>query len=240
MPDQLIKHLEWDTTFFNFRVGRLLAQNREDFDLGLSIALERQFRLLYWEIETETTFSKRAKSTVQTFVGDQIRYRLNLARTVDIPTSATHVITPYEYQNADEELIALSISAGHSSRFNLDQRIEESQFERLYRAWTQNSCQRRVADTTLVAKTRSGETIGFITAKTSTRTAAIGLIAVAAKYRGLGIGRSLIESIKNEAVNQHCDSLEVATQLDNVAANWLYQRLGFKTKSITSFFHLWL
>ena len=172
---------------------------------------------------------------MQTFVGDQIRYRLKLARTLDIPTLDTHVITPYEYQNADKELIALSISAGHSSRFNLDQRIEESQFERLYKAWIQNSCQRRVADTTFVAKTRSGETIGFITAKTSTRTASIGLIAVAAKYRGLSIARSLIESIKNEALNHHCDSLEVATQLDNFAANRLYQRLGFKTKSITSF-----
>ena len=77
MPDQLIKHLEWDTTVFNFRVGRLLAQNREDFDIGLSIARERQFRLLYWEIETEKTFPKEQRAPCRHLLGIKFAIDLN-------------------------------------------------------------------------------------------------------------------------------------------------------------------
>jgi ribosomal protein S18 acetylase RimI-like enzyme len=58
-------------------------------------------------------------------------------------------------------------------------------------------------------------------------TALINELIISRSYRGKGIGRLLIERVKEEAVNRGMDELEVGTEKTNEAAQAFYKKCGF-------------
>jgi len=55
------------------------------------------------------------------------------------------------------------------------------------------------------------------------------------KYRKLGLAKQLMEMAKHHAVKSQSQGLKLATQVENLAAKSLYEKLGYK--KITAFDH---
>ena len=69
---------------------------------------------------------------------------------------------------------------------------------------------------------------------------AIGLIAVNKEYRGLNIGKQLIQNAINYFNSISVTKLEVVTQGKNKQACLFYEKCNFKIKKIEYVFHFWL
>jgi ribosomal protein S18 acetylase RimI-like enzyme len=65
-------------------------------------------------------------------------------------------------------------------------------------------------------------------------------IGVGPAARGHGVGTALVEALLSWAGSRGAERVTVVTQGRNVAAQRLYQRCGFLTRSIHLWYHHWL
>ena len=129
------------------------------------------------------------------------------------------------------------------TRFVKDRRFERKKSAELSRRWVINCCRGR-SDSVLVAEA-NGEIAGFITCNVEKIPEAgidygdIQLVAVDKKYRGLGIGDSLVSAALNWFRDNKCRFVDVCTQSDNAPALKLYEKKGFERKFSRVSMHKW-
>lgn len=237
----LIDQLTFDTDFFGIKIGKLIADTRRDVDLGIQQAKLANFDLLYWSTDSNSRLAKIAKKEIPRFVGDQMKYKICLEEGKrSTPVEKDYALKTYDDVTTNEALVNLAIHAGWKSRFKEDPNFTDAQFVRLYKAWIENSCSKKIADTVLTVNYSQGALAGFVTVAISDNHATIGLIAVSDLHRRKGIASALINAAQNYAIENDCGTLAVGTQAANTGANSLYQKMGFAIESSDSFFHLWM
>jgi dTDP-4-amino-4,6-dideoxy-D-galactose acyltransferase len=109
------------------------------------------------------------------------------------------------------------------SRFHLDPAIPDDVARSIKREWVANYFKGARGDRMLVAE-HDGRVAGFQLVLDTPETAVIDLIAVAATARGRGIGSSLVCSLAESSPGR---SVQTGTQVANLPALRLYERLGF-------------
>ncbi len=227
------KYLKWDSEFFNFKVGKLTCDyiSKAEF-MNLSENLkEKGYRLIYLFSQNEIEFLSKY------LVDKKVTYskKINLSKTINIDTN----IKLYRKNLPNKKLIELSIQSGIYSRFRVDKNISKEKFEQLYKLWITNSVNKKIADETFIYSLKD-DIVGFITIKTNPNSGTIGLIAVDQKHRGMGIGSKLIQATEHYCLTQNIHILSVVTQKDNIPACKLYEKNGFKIKSLEYVYHIWL
>ena len=60
----------------------------------------------------------------------------------------------------------------------------------------------------------------------------IDMMAVAEKYRGLGVGHKMFEFLKKMKIEKNMDGIELQVNAKNIAAYEMYRKYGFTEKSI--------
>ena len=60
----------------------------------------------------------------------------------------------------------------------------------------------------------------------------IDMMAVAEKFRGLGVGHKMFEFLKKMKIEKNMDGIELQVNAKNIAAYELYRKYGFTEKSI--------
>jgi ribosomal protein S18 acetylase RimI-like enzyme len=92
----------------------------------------------------------------------------------------------------------------------------------------------------LVAE-REGQIVGYVTFSYDPQqmVGSIGLTAVAASQRGVGIGRALMESAVRVLGDRGAARVTVVTQGRNIAAQRLYGRCGFIVHNLQLYYHRW-
>ena len=143
------------------------------------------------------------------------------------------------------ELEGLSQSAFVLSRLLKDPKLQRSKANELHDQWFKNNIEGRAA-LNLVAKVE-GTPVGFISCLLHKANdsfsipthVAIDLIAVDEKYRGMSVGKTLVnETI--EWFRGKADFIKVETQGYNYPALSLYMGAGFKLKLMETTFHILL
>lgn len=135
--------------------------------------------------------------------------------------------------------IACAFRTGH---FHADPRISRARADGLYVRWVENSLAGR-ADAFLVARGDDGQPLGFLTCRISAADDAphgvIELVAVDPRAQGQRVGRRLVDASLRWFAQAGAPSVEVGTQVDNLAAVRLYQRAGFQCAAFSHTFHRW-
>ena len=228
-----IERAEWDSKFFNLKVGRCQLVDEDSLDSSLLA----NWDLIYFFVAPENIDSISILEKCGAYCVDR---KVTYARQV-IPNleAKNHTLRSYTSSAFDSDLIELGIEAGQYSRFKIDPRISQSQFSALFTAWVNRSISREFADEVLV--TTAGETkiTGLITLNRKEETAQIGLLAVNPLSRGLGIGKNLVAGANVYAQSNSCKHLEVTTQEDNVNACRFYEGVGFTRKGTILIYHYW-
>jgi ribosomal protein S18 acetylase RimI-like enzyme len=128
--------------------------------------------------------------------------------------------------------------AGHSAtRFFRDPHFSRPDCQRLYERWIERSCA-GWASFVLVGE-RQARADAYITCHQAGDGASIGLLAVSEEAQGMGMGAALVAAACARARRQGASGATVITQGANQAAYRLYQRLGFRLKSVELWFHRW-
>jgi dTDP-4-amino-4,6-dideoxy-D-galactose acyltransferase len=152
--------------------------------------------------------------------------------------NASHIHSYFSSTN-DEKVISIGIQSGIYSRFNIDPNFSKAKFKELYAMWMKKSISREIANEVVVYTTEENEIAGVITLGEKNNNADIGIIAVDNNFRGLNIGKALIQEAVNYSIRKNYSSLQVVTQKNNQAACKFYERCGFTEKHVINIYHYW-
>lgn len=228
-----IDRLVWDSNFFGYEVGKISICSSLLLKEKKVEILNTDFELLYLESDEylgENEFGKCY--TKVTYVRE-----INNKATCNI-LDATYKATKYT-GNLTPQLLDLTYQSGEFSRFKIDEKFSNCEYERLYKMWIENSLNGLSADSVIVVKNTESKILAFVTVKLENDKSKIGLIAVDQSSRGLGLGTILIEGASHYSVINKCTRIFVSTQIENKMACSFYEKNGFEKFETKYIYHLW-
>lgn len=227
-----IKHLSWDSDFFKIKIGRidLNSDEKEKIQPLINKAISEGYQLLYLFADKETEILIDGKTVepadikrvYETSVGDK--------------ANSENIIA--DYTGECKDILSLALQSGLYSRFKTDPNFGPQSFVNLYKKWTESSVNKSIAN--YIAVIAEDENQAFGTLKIDGNKGVIGLFAVDENHRRKSLGKKIMQSIFNYVKEKNVDELEVATQRQNIEACLFYEKMGFKIKSETFIYHIWL
>lgn len=238
----LVEFLPWDTNHFGYRIGRA---NIHSLDTGtyqqLSAACELQeIDCLYFLADADDTESILQLER-QGFVLVDIRITFHRQlRALPALRQLDNIIMRSAKVDDLETLQAIAHDSFRSTRFFADPYLSDEKASSLYEIWLSKSVRTDYAERVLVAE-QNGECLGFLTCHLDKQShlGKIGLVALARSGRGKGISQGMIWHALHWFRDQGMQSVDVVTQGRNIAAQRLYQRCGFLTRTMQVSFHKW-
>ena len=236
-----VKLLEWDSTFFGYRVGEINYTGSEpDLLAALHSAQSTGFKLIYLKSPTEIRLTSPLNHPYQIGVVDnKIIFQKNLAPNFANSLPAENIIR-YTSPVVSPELIQLTLESGKYSRFALDPNFKHQEYDKLYTTWIRHSVSGEMADEVWVSTTPAGAITGLVTLRKNKDRASIGLLAVLPLFQRQGYGKKLLHIASQRTLDWGCTAIQVSTQQSNLPANSLYQNAGFKLHNQSFTYHLWL
>ncbi len=226
-----IEPVIWDSDFFRLSVGKV---DMHTFNLTDFEQQKKTFDLIYIFEEPASDLNDLILTASASLVDQKTTYTKELHSAISISPE----ISMYDATTPNEQLIQLTLQSGIYSRFKSDEHFPAHAYEKLYKEWIFQSCNKSMAFCVLVhGPAESPE--GFITVATKDGNAQIGLIAVDEHARGKGIGKKLIEAAEYMAKNHNFNTLKVVTQGANKEACKLYEKCGFEIDNIMNIYHYW-
>jgi ribosomal protein S18 acetylase RimI-like enzyme len=230
------RRLEWDSTFFGVNIARVDVPALDEAAARSAIVWceQRDVRCLYYLCPIDAGSMKIAES--HGFHAVDVRLVFERALVPPVTPPSEHVRA---YAPADREALrAIARNAFSGTRFDTDPGFARPRVQDLYDVWLTRSCE-GWAERVLVAVERSVP-VGFVTCHEDGGGAwRIGLIGVAADARGRGTGRSLVVGAVATCAGAGARTLTVVTQGQNIGAQRLYQREGFRTSAAHLWYHRW-
>jgi dTDP-4-amino-4,6-dideoxy-D-galactose acyltransferase len=234
------RFLEWDSEFFGFRIARIQQSRLDKEALAQSLAWCRRERIdcLYFLADPDPLTIALAEAAQFHLV--DIRVTLEARRQDAPPPAAGASIRPWMPADIGR-LRSIAASAHRDSRFYRDGHFPEKRCDDLYSTWIEQSCG---ADGTQVFVAEFEQrAAGYVSCHAADHATAgegsIGLLGVADDARDRGFGRNLVLHALEWFRNRSIPSVTVVTQGHNVAAQRLYQKAGFTTRSEQLWYHYW-
>lgn len=232
-----LKYLDWDSQHFSKKIGQFTSANPqlEEVKEGLRFAAEEGFDCLYLSLPQDGLCSVESAVPLGFEpVGLRVEYQFFLKAGERWKSGGVR-------QFQTEDLAALEEIAArshHDSRFYRDTRIPVVLADEMFRIWIRKSCM-GWAKAVFVGEDSYGVT-GYCSCHLNEAgEGRIGLVAVAQRSRGKGIGMSLLQESMKFFQDEDCRIVRVTTQGANEAARRLYERLGFEIESTSNWLHFW-
>lgn len=242
------KTSEWDSEILGVKVGRFsfLSPCCKDARIGnnalisrfLSSAKTKCFDLLIGRVDTRDIPSLHSLQKAGFDIMDSL---VTLTRKC-VPTRRSPAIRPYIPSDGNF-LAEIGRKSFRTDHYHADPRLSSSQCDYLYSQWVRNACASR-ANAVFVAEVDRIPS-GFIACLTDSeetnhpRHGIIDLIAVDPTKRGRGLGSELVSTALGWFHAQGVTYAEVGTQISNIQAIRLYDRLGFKIFRSVYTLHGW-
>jgi dTDP-4-amino-4,6-dideoxy-D-galactose acyltransferase len=239
--------LPWDSEFFGVPIGRITTAV---LDQGTAVAVLDEarrvgLRCLYFEADPGNLATVQAAEALGFHLVD-VRVVLEYSCTdrppsLDTPPSAGGLLVDTATPSDLPRLEEIAIEVSRSSRYNFDMHFNAGQCERLYQTWIRRSLAGR-SDAVFVARWpgEDREVAGLVTCAARDGAGHIELAGVLQAHRQKGVGTALMQAALAWAAGLDLPSVRVVTQARNVAAQRLYQQVGFFTRSMTLYYHKWL
>lgn len=234
----LIQTLEWDSNFFGMHIARLLpsAIASHQIDNVNRHCREEAVDVLYWLADPK---HPGLGDTAFRCGFHFMDFRLDFRRQLISSGQTFTCKNPIRLCDAnDVNTLARIASKSHSdSRFGLDPLLR-TRHELLFEEWVRRDFRR--SDGAFFVADRGNGACGYCTCQYSSAgepVGKIGLVGVAADCQGLGLGKQLVQSAIDWLASVDCPAVSVVTQGSNIAAQSLYQSMGFKTHSSGVWFH---
>lgn len=229
-----IEELEWDSEFFGFAIARVTTQalTAQEIDAALEECRGRGVRCLYLLTADERT------SLLAQDRGFRLHdVRIELDRVLDGhagPRPGPAVGPARAMQRGELQTWARERFA--DSRFFADPRFDDQRAGDLFAAFVDRGFD---ADDRRILADADGQGFVICHLQPERATGSIELIGVAPGAAGSGLADALMHAAHEEFVAAGLARAEVVTQARNIAAQRLYQRLGYRSCRFALWFHRW-
>lgn len=229
----MIEFLEWDSAFFNLKIGVVKPGifNAVDFNNE-----KQAYDLIYIFEYAESILNETIENIASKPVDTKITYTKHVTELNNIELSSN--IRAFEIGEPSQDLLSLAIQSGIYSRFKTDTGFPEGSFERMYTEWIKKSTQHQIAFEVITFNV-NGVDCGLLTLGKNKEKAVIGLLSVNHAYRGIGIGKKLIMAADFYAGKNNFTTLDVSTQSANKSACLFYESCGFVVNETINIYHYW-
>ncbi len=230
--------LEWDSHFFGARIGRVEPSRLDATQVAgiLAWASSESIDCLYYLADARDRESAHAAEAAGFRLVDARVTRERVLKGVE--ETSDPELGPVR----DEEIDALCAIARRNhldSRFYCDPRFPDERCDELYATWMRNSCAGE-ADAVLVAR-QGGRPVGYVTCELDEQDGGgIGLVGVDPDTRRRGLGSRLVGGALGWFATHGRARVHIVNQGRNVAIARVLERLGFRTRSVEHWYHLWL
>jgi ribosomal protein S18 acetylase RimI-like enzyme len=242
-----IEKLPWDTDFFSFSIGRVTASvlDPESYAAILTEAHQGGLQCLYFEADPNVLATVAIAEENHFHLADvrvvfEYPFENHPAPLLRYPIPSDLLVTA-ALETDMPRLECIAMEVGQFSRFTFDRNFRPGDDKELYRLWIQNS-RKGLADAVYVARWsgQNSDAVGLITCAMKDRIGHIQLAGVHHEHRQKGVGTGLVQIALDWGRRQGAQRMEVVTQARNIPAQRLYEQMGFFTKSMTLFYHIWV
>lgn len=232
--------LNWDTAFFSKRIGRLLTHNLHENE-AVEVdkwAARNNIDCLYYLAEgIDPNSSAAAENHGFHLVDLRVTFHVDLARW----NMGEQAINRIRFAK-ESDLPQLREMTRHNhqiSRFFADEHFELEKCMQLYEVWIERDF--NATDHLLWVWDENDQPVAYTSVhlKPGGQSAEIGLVGVHPDFRGRGMGQGLQTWVLSHLKGLGVNTVEVATQGRNINAQNLYQKCGYKLKSINLWYHKW-
>ena len=231
-----IEKLDWDSDFFNIKIGQLTLTKIEDLD---NLELNTEFDLVY--VNSNFNIGEFEKVS---YGGTKVNYKKELkSNEMDSyrTTAIINVDSDY-FSNYENELNELAYLSGHQSRFYQDPLFKESDFKKLYDKWLENALNKTHDNVFLVYHDELiNKPVALLTGKINNidLNARIGLFAVHESQQGKGLGKILLNAFEQLSKTSGCKKITIPTQKENLGACRFYEASGYQGSLTQFIYHFW-
>lgn len=239
------ERLGWDSSFFGREIARATPRGwtEEDWARALAWCAATRIDCLYLLVPSEDLASRRLAEEQGARLVD-VRMTFELSGLGGRGLRADPGVRVATAGDLDE-LRALAAASHRDSRFFADSRFPRADCERLYTTWIENSIS-GWAQGVFTADV-DGRPAGYVTchvggageSANAAKVGTIGLVAVAPRARGAGLGTRFVEHALAWFAQRGCERVRVVTQGANVAAQRMYQSVGFRSAAVELWYHRW-
>ncbi|MBN3582551.1 GNAT family N-acetyltransferase [Algoriphagus aestuarii] len=216
----MISPLPFDSSLFNYPVGK--TNLCSDWNEKEFLEEAEDYQLIYIFSQNPVQFEGQDIVHVDT--------KLTFQKELKQETEVTEV-QKWEGELVPE-LVDLAFLSGSFSRFKLDNRLKNGEFENLYSIWIQKAWKGKQILT-------AHEIAGMVTVDSEKEIGKIGLIAVSEKHQGKGWGKKLIRAAESKACSQEAKFMQIPTQEKNIPACNLYTSLSYSIIEKVYVYHWW-
>lgn len=234
-----VRLLDWDSKFFEIRIGRAVAELYTGADIQ---ALEAQLHAADLDLAYCISSSKLSAETLRFATCEWLPadVKVTFTKSASVELDDDDDVSEVQALNKEEQtkIEDLAIQSGVYSRFHMDPKIPHHRFEALYRTWIRKSLSGDIALKVLVVRV-NGQLAGFVTLGENSKRGDIGIIAVDHDFRGRGLGRRLMQQAEKWFALNGYDHVQVVTQQRNKAACKLYESCGYHIGHTEHVYHVW-
>lgn len=235
---------KFNSEIFGIKMGNIILSNdelsNEDFKVEKVIEKSNHERFKHISVKLPTIYKNLFNKFIQNgfYLTDTLLkyvYKFDERVLPDI----THKTILRDYREDDlEELMVIAKGSFDYDRYHSDPTLDNELCDKYYEQWIYNSCH-GFADKVIVSE-YNNTVVGFTTGKAD-HTQQYGhlvLSAVSNKYRGLGIYTSMIYKGIKWLEKEKFKGLIVGTQINNVAVQKAWIKLGFTVLDSEYVLHL--
>jgi dTDP-4-amino-4,6-dideoxy-D-galactose acyltransferase len=237
--ESLVRFLPWDSEFFGRRIARVLPNTlgTEDiYNLDAWCAQEQIDCLYFLSSETGGSSLWPAQNNDFRLIDLRVTLSINLKK-INLPAGQGLQISLASLEDIPA-LRAIATQNHTASRFYADPHFERSKCDELYQIWIENSV--RDPNYEVITFKPEGRALGYVTSYINADgIGVIGLVGIAPQCQGRGIGTELINHSLLALQGKGVTQIEVVTQGRNPKAIQIYEKCGFRLKSIQPWFHKW-
>lgn len=238
----MINYLTWDSQFFERHIGQLAhpPKDQAGWTAVDADAHKQGLDCVYLLVEIQET---AAVVAAQQAGFRMVDIRMTLSREITGETFAIPELPPgasLRPANADDlpTLQAIARQSHTDTRFFSDTHFDPARSAEMYAVWIASYLE-EAANVIVWTVVQDGAAQGYLTCRVTGQSGRIGLVGLAPRARGKGLGMALLMAGLDWFASQGARQVEVVTQGKNLPAQRLYQRGGFRSAHLQLWFHKW-
>lgn len=235
-------HLEWDSNFFGFPIGRIYANGLTEEPLRKGLESAKPGNMEFVELFCDASDDESIDSSEK--LGFHLAdLRITLKKILGGDVSEDRVLKDLIFKKANSEDIdrLKTVSSGlfKDSRYYRYQKFDKKNIDLMFQIWIEKSA-RGEFDDELYCLYNEMDILAFCSLKYKGNAAAIGLFGVNRAYQGKGLGSLILKRLFHLLYKRRVTDVVVITQGKNSEALHLYQKNGFCVAVITLCYYKWL